>query len=192
MTTLLTGFNPFGPHTFNTSQYVVERLSQKGIPGLIGAVLPTEFVAAGNQIVALIREHRPDAVICLGLAQGAEAIRLERVALNLDDATLPDNAGFTPKGEEIIPGAPLAYASTLPIEAMRDGLMEHGIPVVISNHAGAFVCNHVFYRARHEMETSGLRSPCGFIHLPGTSQDPQRRFPVGTTMETVAWCLEYV
>ena len=146
---LLTGFNAFGTVRENPSQLVVEAIASRGWPDLTAAVLPTEFALAGRRIRALIRRHRPELIVCLGVAQGIPAIHLERVALNLDDTEAPDNAGRIHAAKRIVKGGPLAYESTLPIIKMRERLRARGIPAAISNHAGTYVCNHVFYVARH-------------------------------------------
>src|SRR6185503_14590339 len=156
MTTLLTGFNRFGDLEVNPTQLIVESMAKR--PGaftnfnLVVEVLPTEFIVAGNRISQLIRQHRPEMVVCLGVGAGLGEIHLERVALNLDDGGLPDNAGVSRTGQKIVPDGPLAYHSTLPLVRMREALRQRGIPAIISNHAGTYVCNHVFYLARHEVE----------------------------------------
>jgi len=183
--TLLTGFNRFGNGEANPSQLVVENLRVKsaGATDWIAEVLRTEFAEAGRRIVELIREHRPERIICLGFNAAGESIHLERVALNLDDTEQPDNAGARHAGKRIVEDGPLAYWSTLPIEGMREALLRRGIPAAISNHAGTYVCNHVFYVARHEVETLGLDCACGFIHLPSLE-----RMPLKMMMEAVEVC----
>ena len=196
MKTLLTGFNRFGSLKENSSQLVVEDLAKRAktfVPfELITEVLPTKFIKAGERIRHLIRHHRPERIICLGVSQNLSAIHLERVALNLDDAEAADNAGLERKGDLIVPNAPLAYWSTLPIEKMCVMLRQREIPAHISNHAGAFLCNHVFYVARHEIETLQLNSPCGFIHLPGVSEkksDGAPGLPLPLMIEAIESCL---
>jgi pyroglutamyl-peptidase len=110
---------------------------------------------------------RPDVVLMLGVAPRSDRLALERVALNLDDTPeRPDNTGAAPDGRAIEQDGPLAYASTLPLQTLRDRLVTEGIPVTISNHAGTYLCNHVFYVARHAIEQSAMASACGFIHIP--------------------------
>jgi pyroglutamyl-peptidase len=196
---LVTGFEPFDGHDRNPSQQIVEALARSTAcqrrGDLIPEILPTEFGAAGERIVALIREHRPDAVVSLGLAASAAAIRLERVALNLDDSARPDNAGDLASGRTIDPAGPIGYWSTLPIDAMLRALRERDIPAVISNHAGAYVCNHAFYTARREIERLGTDIPCGFIHLPlmaeqdATPPPGGATLPLATMIDAVECCL---
>jgi pyroglutamyl-peptidase len=171
-TTLVTGFNRFGGFERNPSQAVVEALEAQAPAGLILRVLPTEFEAAGAEIKSLIQRHRPDRILCLGLNARIASINLERVAVNVDDAAAPDNAGLLRSGEPILPGGPAAYLSTLPLGAMAAELGRRKIPAGISNHAGTYVCNHVFYLARHEVESLGLGSSCGFVHLPPLADTP--------------------
>ena len=198
-TTLLTGFNRFGDLEVNPTQLIVESLAERPRTltnvNLVAEVLPTEFIEAGNRISQLIRQHRPEMVVCLGLGAGLGEIHLERVALNLDDGGMPDNAGLSRTGQTIVPDGPLAYQSTLPLVQLREALRQRGIPAVISNHAGTYVCNHVFYLARHEVERLGIGSLCGFIHLPQISENtgagalPMFGLTLDVMMEAVECCL---
>jgi pyroglutamyl-peptidase len=200
MKILVTGFEPFGGIPENPSQAIVEALRQRPAAErraeLVTEILPCEFRAAGERIVALIREHHPDAVVSIGLAASASAIRLERHALNLNDAVRPDNGGDLATGRPIDPAGPIGYWSTLPVDAMLDALRERDIPSAITNHAGAYVCNHVFYTARHEIERQGTGIPSGFIHVPlmaeqkGTPLPGGIRLPLATMVEAVETCLE--
>ncbi len=193
MTLLLTGFEPFGDLTVNSSQAVVERLAALR-PELITTVLPTEYAESARRIQALIEHHRPDAVVCLGVAQSRTAINLERVALNMDDAPLADNNGDFAAGRLIAVDGPVAYWSTLPLDAMLAALTAHDIPAVISNYAGAYVCNHVFYSTRHGLEQDAQNIPCGFIHLPALRESPDSPLglPLDTLVDAVTICLDVV
>lgn len=173
MRLLLTGFGPFGDTLRNPAQLIVEVLAAEyaaaPTDGLhcTSAILPVEFAAAGDRIAALIADLRPDVILMLGVAAKRDALSLERIALNLDDSpTRPDNAGVTPDAAPIVPAGPLALAATLPLIELRTALAAAGIPAVISNHAGAYVCNHVFYVALHTVARLGLPARCGFIHVP--------------------------
>jgi pyroglutamyl-peptidase len=116
--------------------------------------------------VRLIRELRPSAVICFGVAAAAQAVRLERVARNRDSSAVPDNAGDIRNGQPIAPGAPEQYPATLSYYPISAALRAREIPHVFSDDAGGYVCNHTFFCARHEIEVSGLAIPCGFVHVP--------------------------
>jgi pyroglutamyl-peptidase len=174
---LLTGFEPFGKVIENPSQRVVEHFAAKGLASeqkaeLITAVLPVDYVAASAILRDLLETHKPDAVLMLGVAQMRDSINLERIALNINDAKIADNAGNQKSGQAIVEDAPVAYRSTLPLEAMYEAIQNAGIAVTYSNHAGAYLCNHVFYYARHWLENAGLgHIPCGFIHLPDMGEE---------------------
>lgn len=174
MKILLTGFNSFSGVRVNPSDLVVRAVARQKQPvnvDLITAVLPTEYEAATRKLRGLLRKHRPDAVLCLGVAQRREKISLERVALNLDDEVTPDNGGVVRRGSKIERRGPDLYWSSLPLLALERALKRQRnrarIEVAISNHAGAFLCNHAFYIARHETARGRVPVPCGFIHLPG-------------------------
>ena len=204
MKILLTGFEPFGPVKENPSEQIVRSIGRRlgrgmdeeargrGAMELRAEVLPTEFVAADRRIRQLIREFRPDAVLCLGVAPQRDKISLERVALNLDDDSLPDNAGRRRAGRRIAPNGPAAYWSTLPLERIRKRIERLGIPASYSNHAGTYLCNHIFYVARHEIEKIGSGAPCGFVHVPPlrTRGKKARGLRLETMVEAVECCLE--
>lgn len=166
---LLTGFTPFGTVSVNPSQLIVEALANYS-PHLHSVVLPTEYHTAGRSIAELIQTHQPDVVMSLGVANRRK-INLERIALNLDDTAQPDNSGYMAHGIRIFEEAPLAYWSTLPLE---DLLRVSPVPAEISNHAGTYVCNHVFFVARHTAEQFPQPIRAGFIHVPPLVQhNPQ-------------------
>ncbi len=199
MSILLTGFNEFGELQMNPSQAIVrvvaQRAASKSQDNLVTEVLPTEFRAAGARIRALIRNLEPESVVSLGVSSWVDAICLERVALNLDDTQEPDNAGEVRACQLVVPDGPVAYWSTLPLEQLYGALRERGIPVRYSNHAGTFVCNHVFYVARHEIEELGLDAECGFIHVPLMTEQLDMpdaglfSLPFDTMVEAVECCL---
>jgi pyroglutamyl-peptidase len=167
MKILLTGFDAFGGERLNPSWLSVQRVCQECTDGLhlIGACLPTEFSASLATLQELIETHRPDLVIALGQAGGRSAISLERIAINIDDARIPDNAGWQPIDEPIHPAGEAAYFSTLPIKAIVQALRSAGIPAEVSNSAGTYVCNHVFYGLMHLCRhIPGMRA--GFVHIP--------------------------
>ncbi len=158
---LVTGFEPFGGDSWNPSAEIALALDGRG--DVRGLVLPCVFGEALRVLRRALRELRPELVICLGLAGGRNCLSLERVAINVNDARIPDNAGATPVDEAIARRGPVGYWSTLPIKAIRAGWQEAGYPAEISQTAGTFVCNHVFYGL---MRTLGRRGRGGFIHVP--------------------------
>jgi pyroglutamyl-peptidase len=196
MKTLLTGFVPFGDVAVNPSQLIVQQIAQRReFPELLTAVLPVEFAVAGDCIRQLIRDLLPEAVLCLGVAQNRDAINLERVALNLDDARIPDNAGQRIFGEPIVSDGPVGYWSTLPLEPMEKALRELEIPVIMSNHAGAYLCNHVFFSARHELECQQRKVPCGFVHVPRlceTASEDCAGLSLDTMVKAIECCLHCI
>ena len=167
---LLTGFDAFGGATLNPSGLAVQALHGRQVRGhtVVAAQLPTVFGASMQVLDALLAKHQPALVICVGQAGGRSAISLERVAINVDDAPIPDNAGARPVDMPVVPGAPAAYFSSLPIKAMLAALQREGLPVEVSPSAGSFVCNHVFYGLMHALATRPeLRhTRGGFVHVP--------------------------
>lgn len=166
MTLLLTGFAPFGGEELNPSWEAVRRLNGERLGDLpvVAAQLPTEFGAALRVLDKLLDRHRPTLVVAVGQAGGRAELSLERIAINVDDARIPDNVGRQPIDEPVVPGGPAAYFSTLPIKAMVHALRAAGFPAAVSQTAGTFVCNHVFYGLQHRLQGTGVRG--GFIHIP--------------------------
>ena len=166
---LLTGFEPFENEKLNASWEVARALHGESIAGAtVHAVqLPCVFGASIKALDTALAEVQPGLVICLGYASGRGEITPERVAINIDDARIPDNAGMQPVDVAVVDKAPAAYFSTLPIKAMVRGMREQGVPASVSNTAGTFVCNHIFYALMHRLATrvvAGVRG--GFIHVP--------------------------
>jgi pyroglutamyl-peptidase len=167
---LVTGFDPFGGDAINPSWMAVQALHGRMVAGhrLIGAQLPTVFGHSMEVLRDLVHRHRPALVLCTGQAAGRAALSLERIAINVNDARIPDNAGAQPVDTPVVPGGPAAYFTTLPIKAMFASLLAEGINAEVSQTAGTFVCNHVFYGLMHELATRHdlHRTRGGLIHLP--------------------------
>ncbi|WP_199097319.1 pyroglutamyl-peptidase I [Dyella sp. ASV21] len=164
---LLTGFTPFGNETINPSWEAVRLLDGQRIGDHVVAarLLPTAFVDARRELELAVRDIEPDILLGVGQAGGRSRLSIERVAINVQDARIPDNAGAQPIDEPVLPGAPAAYFSNLPIKAMLAAVQAAGVPVEISNTAGTFVCNHVAYLMLHlAAQHKGTRA--GFIHIP--------------------------
>ncbi|MFI9257670.1 pyroglutamyl-peptidase I [Streptomyces sioyaensis] len=165
---LLTGFAPFEGESTNPSWQAVRAAAADPPPGLkVSAVeLPCVYGVSIVVLRAAIEETRPDIVVCAGQAGGRPDITVERLAINLDDARIPDAAGAEPIDEPIVPGGPAAYFSTLPVKACVAAVRAAGLPASVSHTAGTFVCNHVFYGLAHLIATElpGLRG--GFVHVP--------------------------
>ena len=163
---LLTGFEPFGGEVVNPSWLVAQALHGRRIGGArVHAVeLPCVFGAALAALDEALARVEPVLVLALGQAGGRAELSLERVAINVDDARIPDNARKQPVDVPIAPRGPAAYFSTLPIKAMAAAINAAGIPAGISQTAGTFVCNHVFYGLQRRLARSDVRS--GFLHVP--------------------------
>jgi pyroglutamyl-peptidase len=169
-TVLVTGFEPFGGSGLNPSWMAVQALHGRVVGGhrLVGAQLPTVFGESLSELRELLLHYRPALVICTGQAAGRAALSLERVAINVNDARIPDNAGAKPVDTPVVPGGPAAYFTSLPIKAMLQGLLDAGINAEVSQTAGTFVCNHVFYGVMHEVavHTQLRHTRAGLIHVP--------------------------
>jgi pyroglutamyl-peptidase len=166
-TVLITGFEPFGGESVNPSEGIARLLHGMVIAKheVVGALLPCVFGEAIKELKKQIRATKPAIVICVGQAGGRSEVTPERVAINIDDARIPDNAGQQPVDRAIAKPGPVGYWSTLPIKAIVAALRAEGIPASVSQTAGTFVCNHVFYGLMHELENHrGVRG--GFIHVP--------------------------
>lgn len=182
-TILVTGFEPFDGDVLNPSLEVARAVDgalvgDEAVVGtgtgtggqrrgrIVARELPCVIDAVGPALAAAIDETRPAIVLCLGLAGGRPDISIERVAINLVDARIPDNAGCQPVDEPVLADAPAAYFSSLPIKAMAAALRDQGIPASISQSAGTFACNAVFFHLAHLIATRhrGLRG--GFVHVP--------------------------
>jgi len=166
MNILLTGFEPFGGEAINPSWEVAQRLEGPLAAGgrVVARCLPCAFRPSIAALNDALREVRPSLVLALGLARGRTELSLERVAVNLIDARIPDNAGDQPIDEPVIAGGPAAYFSTLPLKPMVAGLRAAGHPAGLSYTAGSYVCNTIFYALQHALAGQGLRS--GFMHVP--------------------------
>ena len=164
-TILVTGFAPFGGENINPSWQIV-----KALPDMMAGCrveklfVPTEFGQSINVVTSAIDKLKPALILCLGQAGGRAAMSVERIAINVNDACIADNAGAQPIDEAVVAEGPAAYFSTLPIKAMVAGLRAAGFPASVSQTAGTFVCNHLFYGLQHALAGSAVRS--GFMHIP--------------------------
>lgn len=165
---LLTGFEPFGGDTANPSWAAARsaaRLLQSEGLDVQAVELPCVFGESARVLEEAIERFRPELVLCAGQAGGRARISLERVAINCDDARIPDNAGSRPVDEPVVQGGPAAYFTSLPIKAALAALTAEQIPAEVSQSAGTFVCNHVFYALMHALRLRpGTRG--GFVHVP--------------------------
>ena len=165
---LLTGFEPFGGESTNPSwsaaREAAARLRAEGLDAR-AVELPCVFGEAIRVLDAALDHYGPDLVVCAGQAGGRPRISLERIAINCDDARIPDNAGNSPVDQTVVIGGPAAYFSTLPVKAALAALLAAGIPAEVSQTAGTYVCNHLFYGLMHALRhRPGTRG--GFVHVP--------------------------
>ena len=164
---LVTGFEPFGGESLNPSWEICTRLP-RAIAGMRVEILrvPCEFRRSIEVAAEAIERLRPKLVILLGQAGGRAHLSVERVAINVDDARQPDNAGAAPVDEAIALEGPPAYFATLPVKAVARAMRAAGVPAEVSNSAGTYVCNHLMYGVLHFLAASGAGGRAGFIHLP--------------------------
>ena len=171
---LLTGFEPFGGESVNPSWEIARTLDGWHCEGHVvhGVRLSCVFGEAMRELDAALARHAPALVVCLGQAGGRPEISIERVAINVDDARIPDNRGRQPVDDAVVAGGPAAYFSTLPIKALAHDLRAAGVAASVSNTAGTFVCNHVFYALMHRLATvpALARTRGGFVHVPYTPE----------------------
>lgn len=163
---LITGFEPFGGASINPALEAVRQLEGVLLQGgkIVTSQVPVTRYEAIDAVITAIEAHEPDVVITVGQAGGRANITPERVAINMDDFRIPDNGGNQPIDQVIEHEGPAAYFSTLPIKAISATLQANGIPCQVSNTAGTFVCNHLFYGIQHALRDSDVSH--GFIHIP--------------------------
>ena len=168
MNVLVTGFDPFGGEAVNPALEAIKKLDGKMVAGarVVTRELPTVRWKAIDGLKTAIREVQPALIIAIGQAGGRMDITPERVAINVDDFRIADNEGNQVVDERIAPDGPAAYWSTLPIKKIVADLRAAGIPASVSNSAGTFICNHLFYGLMHELAAEGNVRRGGFIHIP--------------------------
>ncbi|MFG0228246.1 pyroglutamyl-peptidase I [Achromobacter sp. 413638] len=167
-TVLLTGIEPFDGETINPSWEAARRLDGAVIGGatVVARQLPCVLSEVLDRLHGALEETRPDLVVCLGQASGRSDVSVERVAINLVDARIPDNAGRQPIDEPVIAGGPGAYFSTLPVKAIVRALRQGGVPASASLTAGTYNCNAIFYGLSHYIATRRPELRGGFVHVP--------------------------
>lgn len=170
MKILITGFEPFGGESLNPSYEAIKLIENK-FSGLdiIKLEVPTAFYKSTQVVISKIDEVKPDAVIMVGQAGGRADITVERIAINIDDASIKDNEGQKPVDSVIDTNGLSAYFATLPIKEIVEKIKNAGIPASISNSAGTYVCNHLMYSVLNYIYKSNLNIKAGFIHVPYTT-----------------------
>ena len=167
MKILLTAFEPFGGENVNPAQKAV-KLVRDEIAGarIIKIDVPVVFGESIDTVRKMMEKEKPDAVLCIGQAGGRAGLTPERVAINIDDARIPDNAGNQPADQPVFPDGPSAYFSSLPVKAMTAAIRDAGIPASLSNTAGTYVCNHLMYGVLYHIAKSFPGTQGGFMHVP--------------------------
>ena len=181
---LITGFDAFGGSENNPSWMAVSSLPDTvGEFTLRKCLLPTVFGKAAQEVLAAAEEFRPHVILCVGVAAGRDAVTPERIAVNIRDARIPDNAGNQPAGEYVAQDGPAAYFATVPVTAMAQAIRDAGIPATVSNSAGAFVCNDTLYLLLHHF--AGTPTRVGFIHVPALPQQHAVSLPLEKTISAL-------
>lgn len=190
MKLLLTAFDPFGGEKVNPALEAV-KLVQVTSVSVEKLEVPTVFYKSIDRVGERIREIDPDVVLAIGQAGGRFDITVERVAINIDDARIPDNEGNQPIDLPIVEGGPPAYFSTLPIKAMVEAIRGAGIPATVSNTAGTFVCNHLMYGILHTIAALDRPVRGGFIHVPYVpAQAIGKPFAASMSLSDIARAIE--
>ena len=182
---IITGFDPFGGESVNPAWEAVRRLPDTiGEYRLTKFQIPTRFSAAAEAVLAVAEADSPDVILCIGQAGGRSASTPERIAINLNDARIPDNGGFQPAEQPIDPDGPDGIFATVPVSAMAEAIRAAGIPGQVSLSAGAFVCNDTLYRLlRHY---AGTETRVGFIHVPFLPEQAKEGVPSMTLEQIIA------
>ena len=191
MKILITGFEPFGGESVNPAYEAVKLLpDMAGDIQIVKMEIPTVFGEAGKVVETGILQHQPDAVICVGQAGRRADIGVERVAINLVEASIPDNAGNQPMDVKVQEDGDTAYFATIPVKAMVKNIKDHGIPASISYTAGTYVCNSVMYDLLYLIDRKYPSIRGGFIHVPYATEQGVGK-PVGTATMELSTCLLY-
>lgn len=167
---LLTGFKPFTDVHINPTERLMNLVSKSAeqFPNALikTLVLDTDYEICEQQLYHAIESFIPDVILSFGVSFATGEIKLERIAVNIDDSKSLDNGGNQRAGQKIVDDGPVGYWATIPVEEMYKALKDAGIPVRISNHAGTYVCNHLFYYGSHLIERLNLKALMGLIHVP--------------------------
>lgn len=186
---LITGFEPFGGEDVNPSWEAATAVAATPPPGLtVEAVrLSCVFGTALRELRTAVERVDPELVLCVGQAGGRHGLTVERVAVNVDDARIPDNAGHQPVDRPVVPGGPAAYFAALPVKRCVAAARDAGVPASVSQTAGTYLCNHVFYGLMHLIATRRPGTCGGFVHLPYAPEQvtgrPEPSMPVPLAAE---------
>ena len=186
---LITGFEPFGNCPKNPSWMAVEALPERvGDYELKKRMLPTVYGKATQAVLDAAKDWEPDVILCIGQAGGRASVTPERIAVNIRDARIPDNAGNQPVGDFVVKEGPAAYFATVPVLEMARAMETKGIPATVSNSAGAFVCNDTLYGLLHAY--AGTKTRVGFIHVPNSPELGEPSLPLETIAAALVAAIE--
>lgn len=191
MKILITGFQPFGGQSVNPAWEAVKKLPDVlGDKVLWKLEIPVTFGGAFDAVEAKAAEIDPDVILCVGQAGGRDAVTPERIAVNLQDASIPDNAGNQPVDLPVVADGANAYFTSLPVKAMAAAVRAQDIPCRLSCTAGTYVCNDVFYRLLHRYRDTGKR--VGFVHVPFLPEQGSPNLPLNSIVRALQAMLEAI
>lgn len=186
---LITGFDPFGGEAINPAWEAVKLLPDTiGDFELCKLQIPTVFGGAAAMVLAAAEGYHPHVILCIGQAGGRSAVTPERIAVNIRDARIPDNAGNQPQGEFVIPDGPAAYFATVPVKEMAAAIQAKNLPGTVSNSAGTFVCNDTLYTLLHHF--AGTEVTVGFLHAPYLPSQGTPSLPLEDTVQALISAIE--
>lgn len=186
---LITGFDPFGGESCNPAWEAVKLLPDTvGEYMLCKLEIPTVFGEAAKAVISAADTFDPDIILCIGQAGGRANLTPERIAVNIRDASIPDNAGNQPRGAFVVPDGPAAYFATLPVTDMATAIESAGFPAAVSNSAGTFVCNDTLYTLLHRYADTKVQ--VGFIHVPYLPQQGTPNLPLESTVKALCAAIE--
>lgn len=170
MKILLTAFTPFDGEKINPALEAMKLVKDRlGNLEVVKIEVPTVFRKSIQVVTEAIEKEKPDFVLSIGQAGGREGITPERVAINIDDARIPDNEGNQPVDEPIFPDGANAYFSTLPVKAMVEAIRREGLPSSLSNSAGTYVCNHLMYGVLYFLKKNDCQVGNGHLQYKDSS-----------------------
>ena len=196
MRLLITGFEPYLEYHENSSWVVAEQVSARGVAGcdVVAEQMPVSFMRVGKALREAVERHNPDVVIMLGQSGGSDRVKLERAALNMMDARNPDNDSLRPDEEPISADAPAALFTPMPIKRLRAAIESAGVAVKISNSAGLYVCNRLYFEALRMCGERGAMRAL-FVHLPYYEGQPSAKInkptlPVDSMVKAIQTIIE--
>lgn len=190
---LLTGFEPFGGSSVNPSIKACKLLMNEIYNGYTVKVeeIPVKFKEIKPEIIKHMDSYNPSAIICTGQSS-RPLISLERVAINIANARIPYNCGTKPVDETVEQDGPTGFFTKLPLRKLLESLNEAKIPAEISNTAGTFGCNQVFYHLMKHLEDNGINIPAGFIHVPSLPEQVVGSNKPSMSLEVIAEALRVI